>query len=186
MKQAKTLNAAEFKRVLAVTKAGKHAQRNELAFLLSFYAGLRVKEIASLKYSDVFCEDGSVKSIVLLAAAQTKGSESRVVVLNEKLKKALAVYYSASVLRTLPLIRSQKGKAFSANSLCQLFLRIYKEAAIDAASSHSGRRTFITNLAHKGVSAKVLMTLAGHKHLSTTQRYIDVNDKMLLEAVELV
>lgn len=85
----------------------------------------------------------------------------------------------------MPLIRSQKGKAFSANSLCQLFLRIYADADIEGASSHSGRRTFITNLAHKGVSAKVLMTLAGHSDLSTTQRYIDVNDKMLLEAVEL-
>jgi integrase/recombinase XerD len=29
------------------------------------------------------------------------------------------------------------------------------------------------------------MTLAGHKHLSTTQRYIDVNDEMLRQAVEL-
>ncbi|RLA43537.1 MAG: site-specific integrase, partial [Gammaproteobacteria bacterium] len=85
-----------------------------------------------------------------------------------------------------PLIRSQKGAAFSANSLCQLFLRIYSAAGIDGASSHSGRRTFITNLAHKGVSAKVLMTLAGHQHMSTTQRYIDVNDRMLKEAVELV
>lgn len=28
------------------------------------------------------------------------------------------------------------------------------------------------------------MTLAGHKHLGTTQRYIDVNDEMLRKAVE--
>jgi integrase/recombinase XerD len=52
-------------------------------------------------------------------------------------------------------------------------------------SSHSSRRSFITKLAHSGVSAKVIMTLAGHKHLSTTQRYIDVNDEMLRQAVEL-
>ena len=30
------------------------------------------------------------------------------------------------------------------------------------------------------------MTLAGHKHMSTTQRYIDVNDAMLTAAVELI
>ena len=66
-----------------------------------------------------------------------------------------------------------------------MFGRVYAEAGIDGASSHSGRRGFITTLAHKGVSPKVLMTLAGHKHLSTTQRYIDVNDELLLEAVEL-
>ena len=85
MKQAKTLNKAEFKRVIAVIRAGRHAGRNELAFLLSHYAGLRVKEIASLKNSDVFDSNHAVKRIVALTAAQTKGSAGRTVVLNEKL-----------------------------------------------------------------------------------------------------
>ncbi|MEF2554457.1 tyrosine-type recombinase/integrase [Aurantimonas sp. A2-1-M11] len=53
-------------------------------------------------------------------------------------------------------------------------------------TSHSGRRWFITRLAHSGVSAKVIMTLAGHKNLGTTQRYIDVNDEMMRAAVELL
>jgi integrase/recombinase XerD len=75
--------------------------------------------------------------------------------------------------------------AFSANTLCQLFGILYKYAGIAGGSSHSGRRSFITKLAHSGVSAKVIMTLAGHKHLSTKQRYIDVNDEMLRQVVEL-
>ena len=41
-------------------------------------------------------------------------------------------------------------------------------------------------LAKKGVGVKVLMELAGHKHLSIIQRYIEVNDQMLKEAVELL
>lgn len=53
------------------------------------------------------------------------------------------------------------------------------------ATSHSGRRTFITNLANKGVSARVVMELAGHTNLITTQGYIDVNEGLLLEAAEL-
>ena len=84
------------------------------------------------------------------------------------------------------LLRTQKGSAFSPNTLCQLFSQIYARAGIDGASSHSGRRWFITQLAHKGTSAKVIMTLAGHKHLSTTQRYIEVNDQMMREAVEIL
>ena len=58
--------------------------------------------------------------------------------------------------------------------------------ATDGATSHSGRRTFITNLTKKGVSAHVLMELAGHKILATTQRYIDVNDNLLFEAAGLL
>jgi len=33
---------------------------------------------------------------------------------------------------------------------------------------------------------KVIMKLVRHKHLSTTQRYIEVNDKQLEEANELI
>jgi integrase/recombinase XerD len=56
----------------------------------------------------------------------------------------------------------------------------------DSTSSHSGRRSFISKLVHNGVSPKIIMTLAGHKHMTTTQRYIDVNDEMLRTAVNLV
>ncbi|MDP4300215.1 tyrosine-type recombinase/integrase, partial [Leptothrix discophora] len=55
----------------------------------------------------------------------------------------------------------------------------------EGATSHSGRRTFITNLAAQGVSVRVLAALAGHRSIQTTQRYIDVNDNMLRRAVEL-
>ena len=85
MKQAKTLSTAELKRVLAVIRAGRHAKRNELAFLLSYYAGLRVKEIAALLHSDVFDSQCAVMRIVTLSAEQTKGSSGRTIVLNDKL-----------------------------------------------------------------------------------------------------
>ena len=67
-----------------------------------------------------------------------------------------------------------------------LFNRIYKMAGIDDASSHSGRRQFVTQLADRGINARLVQVLAGHKHLSTTQRYIDVNENALRNAVELL
>jgi len=54
------------------------------------------------------------------------------------------------------------------------------------ATSHSGRRTFITRLANKGVGVRLLASLAGHRSITTTQRYIDVNDDMARAAVELI
>ena len=54
------------------------------------------------------------------------------------------------------------------------------------ASSHSGRRTYITRLANKGVGVRLLAALAGHSHISTTQRYIDVNADQMRDAVELL
>ncbi len=186
MKQAKVLSERELKRVVAVTKTLKHAERNCLALSLSYFAGLRVKEVASLLISDIYSEDGQVKQFIYLSADKSKG-HARTIVINQYLAKQLTLFANVIDIskRDKPLIASQKGK-FSPNALCQLFGRLYKEAGLDNCTSHSGRRSFITNLAHKGVSAKVLMTLAGHQHLSTTQRYIDVNDSMLAEAVELI
>ena len=67
-----------------------------------------------------------------------------------------------------------------------LFNRIYKMAGIDGASSHhSGRRQFVTQLADRGINARLVQVLAKQKHLSTTQRYIDVNENALRNAVEL-
>ena len=64
--------------------------------------------------------------------------------------------------------------------------KVAKRAGLNGASSHSGRRTFITTLAAKGVSVRVLASLAGHSCISTTQRYIDVNDDMKRQAVALI
>ena len=85
-----------------------------------------------------------------------------------------------------PLLFSAKGGGFTAQTVVNLFKRIYRMAGIDGASSHSGRRQFVTNLADKGINARVVQALARHKHLSTTQRYIDINDNKLRAAVELI
>ena len=53
---------------------------------------------------------------------------------------------------------------------------LYEQAGLDGATSHSGRRWFITKLAHSGISPQVTMQLAGHQHLTTTQRYIEVSE----------
>lgn len=189
MKQARVLNAMEMKRLLAVVETGKHPQRNRIAVMLSYLAGLRVGEIAQLKVSDVYQADNQVRDQILLPASYTKTNDARSIYVSKKLKKELDVYFLNSSFpgnRSNPLLMTQKDTAFSPNTLCQLFGELYKRAAVDGASSHSGRRSFITKMAHSGISPKVIMVLAGHKHLGTTQRYIDVNDEMLKMAVEVV
>jgi len=61
----------------------------------------------------------------------------------------------------------------------------FRPCGLNRAGSHSGRRTFITNLAAKGVSVRIFAELASHSSISTTQRYIDVNDNQMRAAVEL-
>jgi integrase/recombinase XerD len=63
---------------------------------------------------------------------------------------------------------------------------LYKAAGLDGASSHSGRRSFLTLLSSKSVPLKVLMELANHRQAQTTMRYINVTTDMKKAAVELL
>ena len=189
-KQAKTLNTEELRRVLDYTATRKHSTRNRALVLMSFYSGCRVGELSSLTYADVVDDEGKVRDEIRLKAENTKTKEARIVFVNAKLKKELQQY--ANVYKPLDsklkFFYSQKrnSNGYNANTLTQFFHYLYKRAGVFGASSHSGRRTFITNLANKGVSVRLLASLAGHRNISTTQAYIDVNDDMKRKAVELV
>jgi len=189
MKQAKVLSDQEAKRVLSVISQSRHADRNRMAFMMSLLAGMRACEIASLTIGSVIDSTGRPKSEIHLAQSMTKGNKGRTVMVSDRLQKEIARFIATLDSRESfqPLISSQKSnKPFSANTLVQMFAKIYQDAGVDGGSSHSGRRSFITTLASKGVGARVLQHLAGHSSLQTTQRYIDVNDTMLKEAVNLM
>lgn len=190
MKQAKLLTDIETRRVSAVINAHRYPIRNHAIFALSFFAGLRACEIAGLRIVDVFEDDGRVRDTVYLTAAQTKGGDSATVLVSKRLAKALSAYakqYPRHISRhDAPLFFSAKGGGFSAQTIVNLFARLYKLAGVKGASSHSGRRQFLTELADKGVNVRVIQALARHKDISTTQLYIDYNECKLRNAIELI
>ena len=199
MSQAKVLTEKEIKKVIKVIDAKRHAIRNRCMFLLTHGSGMRVGEVASLRICDVLASDGSVKSEVYLSAHQTKGNKGRTVYLSDKMREEISLYLKTrfKLKDLLPvtmtdthraLFTNQKDcvRGFSASTACQMFHYWYKEAKIEGASSHSGRRGFITNLANKGVHVRILQELAGHSSIAVTQKYIDVNQDKLRIAVEML
>lgn len=189
MAQAKTLTQAEFDQVLRyISQKQRYGVRNRTMLFTSFYSGMRVGEIAALRVCDVCNDDGSIKNEVRLNASQTKGNAGRTVFINEKLRVELAQYLKTYKPKSAasPLFFTEKSPGFSANTLTQYFFWLYKKAGINNASSHSGRRTFITTLANKGIGVRVLASLAGHKSIAVTQHYIDANPEMQRAAVELI
>jgi integrase/recombinase XerD len=189
MAQAKTLTQAEIDQVLRyIATKQRYTARNRAMLLTSYYSGMRVGEIATVRIGDVRNDDGSIKQEVRLTAEQTKGNAGRTVLFNEKLRAEIASYLHTHKHRhhTEPLFFTEKQIGFSPNSLAQWFFWVYKKAGVTGASSHSGRRTFITSLANKGIGVRVLASLAGHKSIQVTQHYIDVNDEMKRKAVELI
>ena len=188
MTQAATLTQQQLQRVLDYTRTRRHYKRNRAIVLLTHYAMLRVGEVAALRYSDVVDADGEIEAETTLSAEQTKGNKARKVWFAEKIRVELAAYVAAHKpkLLTQPLFYTQRGVGFTANTLTHIVNGIYKNAGISSATSHSGRRTGLTNLAERGVGVSVILALAGHSNMATTQRYINLRPAMLKAAVELV
>ena len=190
MSQAKTLNSSEIEKLLAHIETKKYAQRNRCMMLLTHWAGLRIGEVASLRWSDVTTTEGVVKDEIRLLPDMTKGRHARTVFINAKLKAELQTYAQKAkcVDRSYPFFASQKSVkvGFSANSLAQTFALLYTGAGLEGASSHSGRRTFLTNLANKGTAIHLLKTLAGHRSIQTTATYLYSSPSQLRAVVELV
>ena len=199
MSQARVLTEKELRKVLNFCNTQPHATRNRTMLLCTHMAGMRVGEVAALTVSDVLAMDGTVKEEIALSAQQTKGNKARTVLVPRKLRDELTSYlqqrYGIANLLAVTQTDTQRAlfptqknpkRGFTANTLCQLFHKIYKDARMTGATSHSGRRTFITKLADKGVGVRVLMALAGHKSIATTQRYIELNPTVMKAAVELI
>ena len=190
MAAAKSLTAAELERVLYYIANNANAERNKLMLSFGVLAGLRVSEIAGLTLGDVLDTDGTVRSEIYLASHRVKHGHARTIFLNKRLQQELTAFLATRTLRdaNLPLFSTQRGArcSFSPNTLTQYFYWMFKRAGVKGASSHSCRKTFLTSLASQGVSVFVLASLAGHKSITTTQRYITTNDDVKRRAVELV
>ena len=188
MTQAATLTQQQLQRVLDYLRTRRHYKRNRVIILLTHYAMLRIGEVAALRYCDVVGEDGEIRAEATLSAAQTKGNKARTIWFAEKARVELAAYIATHKPKnpTQPLFYTQRSDGFTANTLTHIVNGIYKNAGISGATSHSGRRTGLTNLSERGVGVRTLMAIAGHANMSTTQRYIDMRPSVIRAAVELV
>lgn len=189
MAQARIVESADLAKVLAFVDTRRHAARNRCMLLLTHYAGLRVGEVACLRWQDVVNADGTVKDEIRLLPDMTKGRHARTVFVSKKLREELQAYADQAhcINRSYPFFPSQKSvkHGFSANSLGQTLTQIYQAAGIEGASSHSGRRTFLTNLANKGTAIHLLKMLAGHRNIATTAAYLYSSPAQLRAVVEL-
>lgn len=175
---AKVLAPTEVQRLLAHVSRGRAADRNQCVVLLSFQAGLRACEIAGLEWRMVVGLNGRIATQLHVSGTIAKNGKQRTIPLHPQLVLALKkLYRSDGKPAGGPVIRSQRGGHMTPRSIVNWFGKAYEDLGFDGCSSHSGRRTFITRSARlickAGGSLKDIQELAGHRHLTTTERYIE-------------
>ena len=194
-KQAKTLTNKQIDSVLDYLSRSRSPKRNQAIFLLSAKAGLRAKEIASLRWEMVLNSDGILSDYIALPNNASKGRSGRQIPLNRKLKETLLDLFEIESKRKEFdakdfVVRTQRSKQTSSQAVINMFASWYRDLGMIGCSSHSGRRTFISNTARKistvGGSLRDIQALAGHSNLQTTQRYIECDSESQRKVVDLI
>jgi integrase/recombinase XerD len=133
---------------------------------------------------------GEIGRAICLQDSASKGKSGRMIPLSNEVREALINYR-----RTVPhagqnVICTERSLSTSPQAIVNMFHRWYRHVGFIGCSSHSGRRTFITNAARKistvGGSLKDVQELAGHANLRTTQRYIEANPDAQVRVVAMV
>jgi integrase/recombinase XerD len=192
-RQAKALNDHQLQALLAWLETKRYAERNRLIVLLNFKGGLRAKEIAGLKWSMVMTPSGDIGEQIHLTNDASKGSSGRIIPMNTELRQQLMLVKDASDIKIEDadkfVIQTQRRKATSPQAIVNLFREWYRKLGFVGCSSHSGRRTAITNWARKvslvGGSLSDVQRLAGHASLTTTSRYIEADSEAQKKVVNL-
>lgn len=191
-KQAKIMTKAQQDAVLGFLSTTAQADRNRVIFLLSMRAGLRAKEIANVTWSMITDSEGQITDCLNLQDIASKGRSGGAVWLNSDLKTALVKYQSVcgSVNQSDTVIKSYRSKSMSAQQIVNMMRSWYLALGFNGCSSHSGRRTFITNAAKKissvGGSIRDVQMLARHSSLQMTQRYIEADVEAQKRVVQLL
>lgn len=191
-RQAKVLSKAQADAVLSFLARSRQPERNKLIFLLSTRAGLRAKEIACLTWEMLTSSDGSISREIALRDIAAKGTSGRVIPVSKELRAAIEYWKAVANPSDLQsrVVTTERARSTSAQMIVNLFRSWYGRLGFHGCSSHSGRRTFITNAARRismvGGSLRDVQALAGHSSLSTTQRYIEINSEAKRKIVELV
>lgn len=195
-KQSKILNKSQIEMVSNYLRSKRNGLRNQTIFLLSVKSGLRSKEISNLKWSEVCGSDGEVSDYINLTNNTSKGKSGRTIPLNKEVKNNLIeLLKDQKKFRNFDIgkstvVRTERSISTSPQSIVNMFQRWYRNLGLVGCSSHSGRRTFVTETSKKislvGGSLKDIQMMVGHKSLQTTQRYIEGDSESQRKVVELI
>ena len=195
-KQSKTLNKSQIQMVSNHLRNGRNGLRNQTIFLLSVKSGLRAKEISQLSWKEVCNSNGEVDTQINLTNQTSKGNSGRVIPLHKSVRENLIELlerhrkYYAFNINTSFIVRTERSPFTTSQTIINMFQKWYRTLGLIGCSSHSGRRTFITETSKKislvGGSLRDIQMMAGHLSLQTTQRYIDGDSESQRKVVDLI
>lgn len=161
----------------------KEGQRNRAILETLYSCGLRISELTTLKFSDLFFDEGFIK-------VQGKGSKQRLVPISHtainEIEKYLIYRKEINVKKGSEdvLFLSNRGTAISRI----MVFHFIKEYAIQAGikktiSPHTFRHSFATHLLEGGANIRAIQLMLGHEKITTTEIYTHMDREYLRQEI---
>ncbi|OGD83290.1 hypothetical protein A3J17_02975 [Candidatus Curtissbacteria bacterium RIFCSPLOWO2_02_FULL_40_11] len=133
--------------------------------------GIRIGELANLRVDDIYFSEGGKEGTLFIRAMENRGE--RTVPMNKAAENALKRYIQIRPKTTnKALFVTKTGKPLLVRNIRTAIDRYYKKAGIAAAKVNDLRHTWVAHHLSSGASLVLISKIAGHKRLSTTERYL--------------
>ncbi len=154
----------------ALRDACRQDERMAAIVELMLQTGIRIGELARLEIPDVKKEEIFIRKY--------ESQPARTIPLNKPARMALDRYLQKRPkTKSKALFVTKNGKPFLVRNIRTTMERFFKIAGIEKAKINDLRNTWIVHQLNEGVSPLLLQKLAGHKRLSTTEKYLQFVEK---------
>jgi len=174
--QAKILTPEEIQLLFS---EGLTTPRDRVLFGICLYGATRIREACTLRTADVYNRKGTPRSDLIIRKENSKGKlATRTIPVIEELRSLLIDYYPTPRTWFLFPGRHNKGHLHP-DSAARILRTACNQLDIEGISTHSFRRTALTQMSNAGIPLRVIQKISGHRSLGVLQEYLEVTPEQV-------
>jgi integrase/recombinase XerD len=178
--QAKILTQSEIQLLFS---QGLQNDRDRALFGICLYCCCRINEACTLSVNDVYSRAGKARAELIIRKGNTKGKlATRAIPVIEELRVLMKAYPFPPERAYLFPGRWGRGHIHS-DSASKILKEACLRVELEGVSTHSFRRTGLTQLSNAGIPLRVIQKISGHRSLEELQKYLEVKPEQIRGAV---
>ncbi len=157
--------------------------RDRTLFAVCLYTACRITECVTLNIQDVYDSKLRVRPELVIRKGNTKGKlATRTIPVIEDLRIRLHEFKPPTTRGYLFTGRHGRGHIQS-DSAGWILREACKRVGIEGVSTHSFRRTALTQMSNAGVPIRVIQEISGHRTLDELYKYLEVKSEQVRGAI---
>jgi integrase/recombinase XerC len=169
----RALSAEAVEVLFKMAESSEEPARDTVVLEVLYGCGLRISELAGLKWSDVDLDE---RWLTVLG----KGAKERRVPFGTYAQKALRSAYESS--KGGFVLSGKNGNPLTVRTVHRIVGKLADRGGLDGVTPHVLRHSCATHLLERGASLKFIQEFLGHENMATTQIYLTVSASWMKES----